>query len=183
MKRFIVAALAIVLLAGCKSQVTRELDEVEQRIAAISVEEFKDGDTERDLNGIAEEIKGLWDVSKDLFEIHDKQDGELSEKEEAQYLKLKSWIVAKDDTLRQEARRVYARKYQKDMREDGHLEFTTQLLGDEEDILMLTDSDFPKAVAVEVGNNEGLRSFWRTLKFRKIIFANRFGPIHSVENP
>lgn len=183
MKWFIITAIALMLLVGCKSKVFREFDGIQQRIAAISVEEFKDGDTGEDLNGIAEEIQTLWDISKDLFNIHDEQDGNLSGKEEAQYQKLSAWILAKDDTLRREARRVYARKYQKDMREDGHLEFSTQLLGDEEDILMLTDSDFPKAVAVEVGNNEGLRSFWRTLKFRKIIFANRFGPIHSIENP
>ncbi len=162
-KRVLIMGLVFILFGGCKSEVTRQLDEVEKRISLASTP------------------KELEEIAGDLNSIYDAKNGRLNQNEKDRYYQLSSWMLEKNDTLLLSLRREYAQTIQKGMQENGWMNLTTKLLGDKENILVISGPLMDVYKGKMFSSDEETALGCRMLGFKKVIFSNSLGPVYTWE--
>ena len=102
-------------------------------------------------------------------------------KELDQYRKIVELVKVRRDTLLKEQRREFAEFMQKGMRESGWLDYTVTLLGDDEDILIISSSIMDEQMGKEFISDEESLPICQALGFKKVIFTNDYGPVYTWE--
>ncbi|TKJ40942.1 hypothetical protein CEE36_08735 [candidate division TA06 bacterium B3_TA06] len=171
MKRFVIAIIALLLLVGCKSKVMKELDRIEEEIATAST------------------LDELTELSKEATSLMSFPTGELKYPDEGKELKRYGEIVeliqVRGNPFRKELRREKAENLQKSMREGGWNDATVTLLGDDEDILVISDPTIDEQYGrntISWWDNVGsVFPYDRSIGLKKIIFRNDYGPVYTWE--